>query len=215
MRPLLLAKCAPASVNVVWMRAAAAIGLVACALVLVACGGRAAKPLSDDQLQSLVLQPSDLPSQLARFSFEREIRSEQDAVLGGDPTRFGRQGGWVARYRRRGNPRAQGPLTVVSTVEMFGRSASASRYLGAQEEREKTSAPTAGLKKVSVPSIGAESHALASARAPRGSVRYVVVTWRDGRFVGSVAASGYAELMSVLDVVALARSQEKRVEKTA
>ena len=71
------------------------------------------------------------------------------------------------------------------------------------------------MKKISVPSIGAESHVLASARAPRASVRYVVVSWRDGRFVGSVAASGYAELMSVRDVVALARSQEKRVEKTA
>ncbi len=192
-----------------------AIGLVACAPVLAACGTQAAKPLPHDRLQSLVLQPSDLSPTLSRFSFGRELRSEQSPVFSGDPSRFGRQGGWIARYRRRGNPKAHGPLTIVSAVEMFGRSAGASQYLGAQEKREKTSASAAGLKEVSTPSIGAESHALASARAPRGSVRYVVVTWRNGRFVGSVAASGYAELMSARDVLALARSQEKRLERAA
>jgi hypothetical protein len=78
------------------MRAAVAIGLVACAPVLAACGTQAAKPLPDDRLQSLVLQPSDLSPTLSRFSFGRELRSEQSPVLSGDPSRFGRQGGWGA-----------------------------------------------------------------------------------------------------------------------
>jgi hypothetical protein len=197
------------------MRAVAATGLVACALVLAACGAQGAKPLSDDQLQTLVLQADDLPPLLERFSFEQELRSEQNPVLAGDPNRFDRQNGWVARYRRRGNPRAHGPLTVASTIEMFARSAGASQYLDAIEKSDKEVASANGLQEITVPAIGAKSHALASARSPRGSIRYVIVTWRDGRFVASVSASGYAELMSVADVVALARSQERRVRKQA
>jgi hypothetical protein len=198
------------------MRAVAATGLVACALVLPACGAtHTAKPLSDEQLQTLVLQSDDLSPSMARFSFEHELRSEQSPVLAGDPSRFDRQDGWVARYRRRGNPRIQGPLTVVSTIEMFARPAGASQYLDAVEKRDEEVAPTGGLKEVIFPTIGSNSHTLASAHTPRGSVRYVVVTWRDGRFVGSVSASGYAELMSIADVVALARSQERLVRELA
>jgi len=194
------------------MRAVAATGLVACALVITACGGHTAQPLSDGQLQGLVLQSADLPRTLERFSFEHELRSEQSPVLAGNSSRFGRQKGWVARYRRRGDPRLRGPLTVASTIEMFGRPAGASNYLDAVEMRDQEVASTTGLKEVTVPAIGSTSHALESDRAPHGSIRYVIVTWREGRFVGSVSASGYAELMAVRDVVMLARSQEKRVK---
>jgi hypothetical protein len=194
------------------MRAAAATGFVACALVITACGAHRAEPLSDEQLQTLVLQSADLPRTLERFSFDHELRSAQSPVLAGDSSRFGRQRGWVARYRRSGDPRVRGPLTVASTIEMFAGPGGASKYFDAVEKRDQEVASTTGLKEVPVPTIGATSHALESARAPRGSIRYVIVTWREGRFVGSVSASGYAELMVVRDVVTLALSQEKRVK---
>lgn len=201
--------------NVVPMRASAATGLVACALVITACGAHTAEPLSDEQLQTLVLQSADLPRTLERFSSDHELRSEQSPILEGDSGRFGRQNGWVARYRRSGNPRLRGPLTVASTIEMFGRSAGASKYLHAVEKRDREVASLTGLKELRVSAIGATSHGLESAHAPRGSIRYVIVTWREGRFVGIVSASGYAELMSARDVVALARSQEKRVKRVS
>jgi hypothetical protein len=192
------------------MRAVAVTGLVLLALGA-GCGSQhSVRPLSDARLAKLVLQPSDLPG-LEQFANGREVSSEQSPVLGADPARVGRQRGWVARYRRRGNPDTAGPLLMASTVEMFDRPARASKFFGQLRKRDATIVAASGLVSVDLPTVGGESYAYATPHARRRTVRTVIVTWREGRFVAVAFANGFAERMSVPDVLALARRQEDRL----
>jgi hypothetical protein len=193
------------------MRVAAATGVLLAALAAAGCKGKAAKPLSGAELRQLVLQQSDLPSKLQEFSDARESRSEQSPVLRGDAHRFDRQSGWIVRFRRRGNPKAKGPLTVVAVVEMFARPSGAAHFLDDTRRYDKLAGPSTGLKAVDVPKLGDETHATTSKRAPKGSIRYVSVAWREGRFVGGVFVSGFAQNVNVDDAVALAFGDIYRV----
>jgi hypothetical protein len=172
------------------------------------CGSHTAAPLSDRQLSRLVLQPSELPG-LERFANAREVSSEQSPVLGGDPARFGRQGGWVARYRVSGA--ANGPLLIASTVEMLDGGGGAGKFFGELRKRDQRVEGATGLTSVDLPRVGDESYAYATPHARPGTIRTVAVTWRDGRFVATAFANGFAERMSVRDVLALARRQDRRL----
>jgi hypothetical protein len=172
------------------------------------CGSHTAAPLSDRQLAKLVLQPSDLPG-LERFANAREVSSEQSPVLDGDPATFGRQGGWVARYR--GSGAGKGPLQLASTVEMFDAADGAGKFFDELRKREAKIEAETGLTSVDVPSVGDEAYAYATPHARPGSIRAVIVTWRDGRFVATAFANGFAERMSVRDVLALVRRQDRRL----
>lgn len=172
------------------------------------CGSHAAAPLPDRQLAKLVLQPSDVPN-LERFANTREVSSEQSPALGGDPERFGRQGGWVARYR--GSGAANGPLLLASTVEMFDAADGAGKFFGEQRTRDKRVEAATGLTSVDIPRVGDESYAYATPHARPGTIRTVLVTWRDGRFVATALANGFAERMPVGVVPALVRRQDRRL----
>jgi hypothetical protein len=191
------------------MRVTATAVLVRAVLALAACGGSGGKKLSDRQLAKLVLQPSDLPSGYDRFAEGATRHAELEPVLHGDESRFSRQGGWTARYRTTGSSQ-RGPLTVVSTVDVFSDASGAGKFLAALRKYDATTGAASGLKEVRVQEVGDETHAVATARATRGSIRYFIVAWRDGRIVGGVSASGFAERLGLGDVVALVRRQEKR-----
>ena len=191
------------------MRAAGATAFLLVALVLAGCGTSSGKKLSDRELGTLVLQEADLPA-LKQYASEHQVRSELDPVLERDPTKFGRQGGWTARYQRP-TTSGRGPLTESSIATVFSDAHGARKYVAAVKGNQERTNIAAGLKEVEVPALGDETVAVASAKAPSRSVRSVLITWRDGRFVGSVTALGFAQQMNVADVVALARKQEKRI----
>jgi hypothetical protein len=182
------------------------------AVVLGGCGsGSSGKKLSDRELARLVLQSADLHG-FDRFSFGPEVTSELSPVLGRDPVKFGRQSGWTARYRRVGRG-GRGPLTVTSSVEVFGSAGGAAKYLHAVAENQKQTNAAGGLKELDPSGMGDEAIGATTAMPPPGSVRSVLVTWREGRFVSSLAAIGFAQRMPVSDVVALAHEQEDRLAR--
>jgi hypothetical protein len=186
--------------------------LALAALVLAGCGHSSrGKKLSDRELGALVLQPTDLPKTFSEFSFARESSSELSPALHGDRTRFGRQDGWVARYRRGGPTQARGPLTVASGVEVFADSDGAADYLDAVVEAQESAG--GALRKVEVSTLGDETAAFAPPGAPPGTAVSFYVVWRDGRFAGGISAVGFARRLVLADVVALARKQEKRMTR--
>ena len=185
--------------------------LVLVMLALAACGESSGKKLSDAALAKLVLQPAELRG-LDRFANEQEIMSQQSPVLGRDPHRFGRQNGWVARYRRlRGN---DGPLTLASGVEAFGKSSGASDFFDEVTELNERNAAGSHMKAADGDDLGDERRVLATPPGRPGSVRFVLAVWRTGRFVGSISASGYSGRISPADVIALVKRQDERLSAT-
>lgn len=175
---------------------------------LAGCGGQPAERLSEKQLRKLVLQETDVPG-FNQFAFGRETTIEFNPVLQRERDKFGHQNGWVARYRR-ATLTGRGPLTIASVTDVFSGNDGAREFFDALREHERKTAGMSGLKVVGS-DVGDDAVAVATAKPRRGSIRFARVTWRVGRFVASVSASGFAERMSVGDVVALARKQTRRM----
>ena len=186
--------------------------LVVAAAILIAvsgCGSGDEGPLSEGELAKLVLQPGDLPG-FDQFDEGRQVFADAHPGPRSDATRFGRQDGWKARYRRRGGRETRGPLTVESRVDVFADVDGAKRDLDAYgEEFRGTAAPLRG-RVLEVDSIGDEGWALTVVPGSPASARTYTVAWRDGRITASVTTVGLGRLR-LSDALALARKQEDRI----
>ena len=91
--------------------------LLAIPLVLAACGG--AQGISGTNLDRLVLQQQDVGAAFEQFNSGAQVRLDNEGTPRSDPTRFGREGGWIARFRRGGSAQTRGPLVVESRVDVF------------------------------------------------------------------------------------------------
>jgi hypothetical protein len=192
-----------------WALAVAAVTLVA----LTGCGSADQRRLSESELANLVLQSGDLPG-FDQFDQGRQVRSDAHPGPRSDPTRFDRQDGWKARYRRGGGPDTRGPLVVESRVDAFAQVAGAERDLDAYGEEFDATAESLDGRVLEVDSIGDEARALVLIPVAGGSgaARTYAVAWRDGRFTASVTANGLAGLR-LSDVLELARKQEERIAR--
>src|SRR4249919_166111 len=108
---------------------ARAIAAVACSavIVLVGCGSSGSK-IPTSKLSNLVLQRADLPNAFTPFYVGHQLSADQPGTRS-DPRRFGREGGWIGRYRRGGTAKAKGPLVVASRADLFDDASGARREL--------------------------------------------------------------------------------------
>src|SRR3954462_57093 len=116
------------------------VAWAAVAAILIAlsgCGSSEGSRLSEGDLAKLVLQTGDLPG-FDQFDEGRQVASDAHPGPRFDPTRFGRQDGWKARYHRGGGPQTRGPLVVESRVDVFGDSGGAERDLDAYGKEFET-----------------------------------------------------------------------------
>jgi hypothetical protein len=163
--------------------------------------------LSEQQLGQLVLQQSDVGPRYQEFANGRTSRLELHPALDGQPGRFGRQNGWTVRYRPI-RPAARGPLTIVSTVDAFSAPSGAKDFFEAAGKRDLQT----GTRTVPIAKLGDESRGLETAQAAPGSFRNVLLRWRKGRIVSTVAVTGLAPRPTLSEVTVLGRRQERRIE---
>ena len=170
------------------------------------------------ELRSLVLQPSDLPPGFFRFD-EGEL-SVPDMPVGprGDPQRFGRQGGWKARYRQPPSASPSGLQVVSSTVDLFATPEGTKRELAAygQELEAERKAGSRRWEPLESPRLGDE--ALASTRLQRGGqkpIRYYTIAWRIRNVTAEVVVQGFDGEVSLDDALALARKQQEHIVAAA
>jgi hypothetical protein len=168
-------------------------------------GGSSVPP---ERLKDLVLQPSDLSSAFFRFDEGRQGAAE----AGGQPGRFGREGGWKARYRRAGTAQTRGPLVVASLVDLYQAADGAEEELAAVRAARTAEG---GWKAVEAPDLGDEAFALTTEQGIGASrIRFFYVAWRDADLTASVEANGFSGGLVLEDVVALARKQARRIADT-
>ena len=71
--------------------------MILAALMAIGCQA-AEQRIATDQLSALVLQPADVPN-FSQFGLGAQVSADAHAGPRKDAGRFGRLGGWIARYR--------------------------------------------------------------------------------------------------------------------
>lgn len=180
--------------------------------VAAGCMGGDSPAIERAELKAIVLQPEDLGKTFARFDEGRQASADQPAGNRSDPTRFGREEGWKARYRRPGSPSTKGALVIESRADAFGDAD------GARDELEAHRSKLAeGLRLTDDrPGLGDESFvATGKQGSGRFSVRFYLVGWRDANATASILANGFEGKLMLDDAVELARKQQRRIEDAA
>jgi hypothetical protein len=187
--------------------------LAALAVVVAGCAGgdgdEQAVPAT--KMRSVVLQPADLSKPFVRFD-EGPVRlADTPPGPRGDPQRFGRQGGWKARYRRPGSPATKGPLVVESRVDLFdGQDGAKSEFEAYQDELENEVRRSG--RWLDVPRLGDDAVAATTGTPDiANSVSVVRLVWRDGNVTAAIAANGFEGGLRLADVLELARKQQRRI----
>ena len=177
-----------------------------------ACSGDDGGGVEKAQLRRMVLQQSDVGAQFTRFDEGPQARADAPSDDRADAKRFGREGGWKARFRRSGSIETKGPLVVESRADVFADADGAETELEAHEEELREDATLldspAGLGEAAVVATTVQGSAPAE-------VRYYTVAWRRGNVTASVAVNGFAGGLARADAVRLARAQDRRMERAA
>lgn len=184
-----------------------AIGIALVVLAVAGCAGDSAS-IPASALPLLVLQQGDVPAGLDQFDEGRQARADQPGGARAEGDRFGRLGGWKARFRTTRGADAQGPLVVESRADVFESAGGAGDELAAFE------ADAQGA--VEPLELGDEGF-LTSIQQPGfpKPLRVYVVAWRHDNAVGVVTVNGFEGSVSESVALELARNQEARIERAA
>ena len=189
--------------------------LAAGLLALAGCAGIGeddAGTIEQADLATLVLQPDDLDGSWLLFDEGPQATADAPAGPRGDPNRFGRVGGWKARYRRSGTAATRGPLVVESRADLFDGADGAEDELSALERDLKADRLLASGDVVEAPTLGDETIAM-TLRQGEGSaaLRYFLVAWRQDAVTAVVLVNGFDRGTKLSDALALARKQQRRI----
>jgi hypothetical protein len=185
-------------------RAALAIVTV---LLLAGCGHGGAT-FAVSQLPSLVLQAKDVGSGYASFDSGPQVLNDQPRGHR-DLQRYGRLGGWKARYRRVGKAQT-GPLVIESRADVFGDDGGAHKELAAYATQFEPLDREPGMQ-VSVTRADSPGEESVRIAIRQGRLVYAYVAWREHNVTAAVTASGLAASVSLQDAVRLARKQARRI----
>ena len=190
------------------MRSALAVFLVVA--LAAGCGSSAAR-ITAKQLPTLVLQPGDL-SAFERFDEGAQVNLDRVPGPRYDTARFGREGGWKARYRRAGTTATPGPLVVESRADVFGSSSDARDDLAAYRDQF---AHAVAAQLLRAPHLGDDAVAMTQLQPGTPGVRYYSIAWRIANATGSVTANGFAGRITFAQAIALARAAERHMARAA
>ena len=179
-------------------------------------GGESAG-IKEADLRRLVLQPKDLPSGFTRFDFGPIKRFDLRPGPRGALDRFGRTGGWRARYKRSGTVRTPGPLVVGSFVDAFSASEGAEQDLAAYREEAQATVSAAGgsARMLDPPDLGDEAIAYTLLQPGKPGVRFFTVAWRSAATTASIEVSGFERRVTLAHALRLARRQHGRLQESA
>jgi hypothetical protein len=185
-------------------------------LLLAGCSldGGAGGKVEPGALSMLVLHPEDVPSVFQRFDEGRQVIADNPGGRREDTQRFGRQGGWKARYRRSGTPQTTGPLVIESRADLFDSTGGAEDDLDAA--RSDLEDAELDWQPIDEPGLGDESFAATLVQGSGTSeVRYYQVFWREANVTASLNVNGFEGRLALFEALELARKQERRISSAS
>jgi len=178
--------------------------MILAALMAIGCQA-AEQRIATDQLSALVLQPADVPN-FSQFGLGAQVSADAHAGPRKDAGRFGRLGGWIARYRPADAAVRNGPLVVESRSDLFPSASAADQDLDAYNAEYETTVARNGGKKLGDPAVGDEARAFTFGS---GADFFYIVAWRTANSTASVLVEGSA--VTLEDALGLARKQAARL----
>jgi hypothetical protein len=186
-----------------------ALALAAVLALTAGCGG-SQQAIQKKSLSRLVLRGPDLGRPFSEFYRGRQAQLDNQGTNRTDPERFGRAGGWVARFNRPGSSATQGPLVVESRVDLFRGSSGAKKDL-ALYRALLVQAPGSQTQVVKLPQIGDEAIGVTWVQPGTKPLRFFRIAWRDANATASVTLDGFEGNVLAQDAIALARKQQRRL----
>jgi hypothetical protein len=186
------------------------VQLAAAAAVLFAlagCGSSSGPTIPKAKISKLVLQKADLSKQFAPFDVGPQVRADQ-APVRSNASRFGREGGWIARYHRGGTPKTNGPLVIASRVDLFKDVGGAKQDFALYRSQLQG---LAGAKELDVGHLGQAAVGVTTVQPGTIGVRTYAIAWRQANATAELELNGFDRRVTVHDAVALARRQAKRL----
>jgi hypothetical protein len=184
-------------------RALLAIALL---LGLAGCGG--SHGISAKNLGRFVLQQKDVGPAFEAFNSGPQTTLDNQGTPRADPARFGREGGWIARFHRAGSAQTRGPLVVESRVDVFKSTGGAKSDLGAYRT---LLGDLPGARTIAAPQVGDAAAAVTFTQAGALPLRFYRIAWRYRNATASVTVEGFDKKVREADAVALARKQQARL----
>jgi hypothetical protein len=184
--------------------------VVAGSLASLAACGSSSNNVSSNELNRLVLRERDVGLGFSSFYFGRQARLDTAGTSRSDPARFGRQGGWIARYHRAGSAKSRGPLVIESRADVFGGSRGARSELDAYR-RDFAIVPGTQVRSFSVTQLGTEAAGVTWVQPGALPVRSYSIAWRDRNVAASVTVQGFDGRFDRAAAVRLARAQERLI----
>jgi hypothetical protein len=180
-------------------------------VALTGCGG-GSNDVSVARLGKLVLREADVGAPFSPFYVGRQVRLDTAGTSRSNATRFGRKGGWIARYHRPGSASTRGPLVIESRADLFGGSGGAKSDLEAyRHDLERV--PAVRVRDFAVPGLGDEAGGVTYVSPGAQPVRTYTIIWRDRNVSASVTAQGYDGKLQQAAAVRLARAQERLISR--
>jgi len=180
------------------------------AVTLAGCGG-SGPTIPVESLNKLVLRQQDLGAPFREFADGKQGHLDNQSPRN-DASRYGREGGWIARFSRSGTSKTQGPLVVESRADLFKNAGGAKKDLLAY--RELFTSPALSQRRVvTVPRIGDDSLAQTFVQPAAKPLRFYRIAWRYRNATAAVTVEGFDGNVRAADVIALARKQQRRLEQ--
>ena len=181
------------------------------AVALAGCGS-SGSTIPIGSLNQLVLKPQDLGRPFHQFAGGKQGHLDNQAPRD-DPTRYGREGGWIARFNRSGNTKTRGPLVVESRADLFKSSDGAKTDLRAY--RELFASPALSQRRVvTVPKIGDQALGQTFVQPGSKPLRFYRIAWRYRNATAAVTIEGFDGKVDAADAIALAREQQRRLQRS-
>jgi len=190
------------------MRRSVRFGAVLLVLVLAACGG--ARTIPATNLDKLVLQQADVGPVFAAFNSGAQAQLDNQGTGRSDPSRYGREGGWIARFHRPGSAATKGALVVESRIDLFRSGDGAKKDLRAYRALF-AAAPGSHLRPLQPSGLGDEATGVTFVQVGGATIRFFRIAWRYRNATASVTVEGFDQKISVNDATALARKQQARL----
>ena len=160
-------------------------------------------------LDKRVLQQRDMGAGFEAFNSGPQVQLDNQGTPRADPSRFGREGGWIARFHRGGSRRTRGPLVVESRVDVFKSSAGAESDFA---EYKVLLGDLPGARAIPAPQLGDQAAAVTFTQAGALPLRFYRIAWRYRNATASVTVEGFDTKIAEPDAVALARKQQARLQ---
>ena len=183
--------------------------LLALAFLAAGCfGGGSGSSASEGE--SLVLLQSDVGDEFTQFDKGSQRLSDLTPPRD-DVDRFGRSGGWKARFSRPGTRTTDGPLLISSLADLFDSEDGARKDFALYEQTLGLFVDTGGREvAVAEPLVGDQFSAVTYQQglAPNAT-QFYVVAWRTGNVTASLTVNGFK--LTWEQVVALLNKQDQRI----